>query len=79
MFLLWVLTVAVDIVDTHVKMQLGLSGFGLTLVVIWGVLIVGSLVAAKVRSPVYHAAWGVAFFIIMAFFELANFSVLRAD
>lgn len=78
-FLLWVLTVIVDIVDTNLKMQLGLSGFGTPLIVIWSLLIAGSLIAAKVQSHVYHAAWGVAFFVIMAIFELANFSVLRAD
>ncbi|MGD2047620.1 MAG: hypothetical protein PVH96_15530 [Gemmatimonadota bacterium] len=78
-FLLWAFTVLVDVIDTRLKMQMGLGGFGVTIVVIWAVLIAGSLVAARVGSPRYHAAWGVAFFGIMAYFELANFSVLRAD
>ena len=39
----------------------------------------GSLLAARVRSHVHHAFWGVAFFTCMAYFEFLVFSVLRAD
>ncbi len=78
-FVLWAFTVILDIVDTNLKMQLGLSGFGASLIVIWSLLMAGSLVAARVQSHAYHAAWGVIFFVLMAYFEFANFSVLRAD
>jgi hypothetical protein len=78
-FVLWAFTTLVDVVDTNLKMQAGLSGFGMQLVVIWAVLMGGSLIAARVENQTYHAVWGVSFFVILAYFELANFSVLRAD
>lgn len=78
-FLLWVITIVLDIIDTRWKMSYGLEGFGTTIIVLWTTLITGSLIAAKVRSHIYHAFWGIAFFTCMAYFEYLVFSVLRAD
>jgi hypothetical protein len=77
-FTLWVLAVVMDIIDTKMKVAIGLSGFGGMHIFVWSALISGSLVAVKTKNHLYHAFWGVAYFVIMMFFELANFSVLRA-
>lgn len=78
-FLLWALTIVLDIIDTRWKMSYGLAGFGTTIIVLWTTLITGSLIAARVRSHIYHAFWGILFFTCMAYFEYLVFSVLRAD
>ena len=78
-FLLWVIAIVLDIIDTRWKMSYGLQGFGTTIIVLWTTLITGSLIAARVRSHLYHAIWGIAFFACMAYFEFMAFSVLRAD
>ena len=78
-FLLWALTIVLDIIDTRWKMSFGLQGFGTTHIVLWATIISGSLIAAKVRSHAYHAFWAIAYFAFMAYFEYVAFSVLRAD
>ena len=78
-FLLWVITIVLDIIDTRWKMSFGLQGFGTTHIVLWATIISGSLIAAKVRSHAYHAFWAIAYFAFMAYFEYVAFSVLRAD
>ena len=78
-FMLWALVVLIDVVDTELKKQLGLSGFGVLHIILWITLISGSLVAARVTNRLYHSAWGLIFFTIMSAFEYINFRVLRAD
>jgi len=78
-FLLWVITIIIDIVDTRLKMSIGLTGFGAMHVIVWVTVIAGSLIAAKVKNHAYHAIWGMVFFGLMSYFELMNFSILRAD
>jgi hypothetical protein len=78
-FGLWILIVLVDVLDTRIKQQYGLSGFGPLLVVVWVTLVLGSTIAARSTSHRVQAAWGIAFFGIMSAFEYLNFRVLRAD
>ncbi len=77
-FGLWVLVIIIDIVDTNWKMYYGMSGFGLFLVTVWGLIIAGSLIAARTANRYFHAAWAVIFFLIMSTVEFVNFSTLRA-
>ena len=76
---LWVLVMIIDIVDTSWKAHYGMSGFGLFLVTVWGLIIAGSLVAARTASKHFHMAWAVIFFLIMSTVEYVNFSTLRVD
>lgn len=69
----------VDVIDTRLKMRHGLSGFGVLHVVLWFVLIVGSLTAARSSRHRVQAGWGIGFFAVMSLFEYLNFSALRAD
>lgn len=69
----------IDVFDTKIKEQYGLSGFGAFDIVSRIALIAGSLVAARSRSHRIHAIWGVAFAVIMSVFECVNFGALRAD
>lgn len=78
-FGLWVLAMILDIVDTYWKSQYGMTGFGLFLVVVWGAIVTGSLIAAWTANRRYHAAWAVIFLLIMSTIEFVNFSTLRAD
>ena len=77
-FGLWVLVMIIDIVDTNWKMYYGMSGFGLFLVTVWGLILAGSLIAARTANRYFHAAWAVIFFLIMSTVEFVNFSTLRA-
>ena len=78
-FGLWVLVMIIDIVDTNWKMYYGMSGFGLFFATIWGLIIAGSLIAARTTNRYFHGAWAVTFFLIMSMAEFINFSTLRAD
>jgi hypothetical protein len=78
-FGLWVLVMIVDIVDTNWKAYYGMSGFGLFLATIWGLIIAGSVTAARTDNRHFHAAWAVIFFLIMSTIEFVNFSILRTD
>jgi hypothetical protein len=59
-------------------MYYGMSGFGLFLVTVWGLIIAGSLIAARTANRYFHAAWAVIFFLIMSTVEFVHFSTLRA-
>jgi hypothetical protein len=78
-FGLWVLVMIIDIVDTNWKASYGMSGFGLFLFTVWGLIITGSLIAAWTANRHFHAAWAVSFLLIMSTVEFVNFSVLRAN
>jgi hypothetical protein len=78
-YLLLVITMLVDIVDTRWKLSVGLTALGIMHTVIWVTVIVGSLIGAKVKNHIYHAVWGFIFFALMSYIQLAQFSVLRAD
>ena len=75
----WVLVMTIDIVDTVWKTHFGLSGFGVGLAVVWGLVISGSIIAALTTSRRFHATWSVTFLMIMSTFEYLNWSTLRAD
>jgi hypothetical protein len=78
-FLLWVAAMLIDIVDTQWKISMGREPIGILHLLIWISTIGSSLIAAKVRHPVFHAAWGLVFLALMTYVELAQFAVLRAD
>jgi hypothetical protein len=78
-FALWVIAILMDIVDTYWKAQYGLSSYGSFLVVIWGLIITGSLIAFWTENRRYHAAWAIMFVIIMSTIEYVNFSTLQAN
>ena len=50
-FGLWAVLIVIDIVDTRIKMRHGLSGFGVFHVVMWSILIVGSLIVFGKSRP----------------------------
>lgn len=77
-FGLWVIVMLADIVDTNWKAVYGMSGFGLFLGTVWGLIISGSLIAALTENRRIHAAWAAIFFLIMSTVEFVNFSTLRA-
>lgn len=78
-FSFWIVAMIVDVIDTSWKSHFGLSGFGLFLATVWGLIITGSLVAAITANRKYHATWSVIFMLIMSTVEYVNFSTLRAD
>lgn len=78
-FGLWILLMVIDVVDTKLKEQYGLSAFGVIDVIVWSVSIVGSLIAAVSKSHRIHAVWAMGFFLMMSVFEYLNFGTLRAD
>jgi hypothetical protein len=78
-FLLWVTTMLVDIVDTRWKISIGREPIGVVHQLIWILTIGCSLIAAKVRHPAFHAAWGLVFLGLMTYVELSQFAVLRAE
>lgn len=78
-FLLWVATMLIDIVDTTWKISMGREPIGIVHQLIWAVTIGSSLVAAKVRQPIFHAVWGLTFLGMMTYVEMSQFAVLRVD
>ena len=77
-FALWILLALIDVADTRLKMAIGLDGFGTSQLFAWGVIVLGSLIAMRVRSEAYNGAWAIMFFCIMGWFELMFFPTLRA-
>ena len=78
-FGLLAITMIIDIIDTNWKAALGLEGFGVLHLYLWGTIFVGSVVAAKTDSRRYHEIWAVLFLLMMSTFEYINFGTLRAD
>jgi hypothetical protein len=78
-FGLWVALMLWDIVDTRLKEHYGLSGFPLFVVAIRVVLVVGSSIAMRSRSPRVHSAWALTFFAMMSTFQFLEFGTLRAS
>ena len=78
-FGLWIVSMIVDIADTRLKVHYGLHGFGMPQYLAYAAIFTGSAICARSTSHRVHATWAVLFLIIMSSFELANFSVLRAN
>ena len=78
-FGLWAATMIIDIVDTNWKGTFGLEGFGVFHVIVWGTIIIGSLIAIRTDNRRYHEVWAVVFLLLMSTFEYMNFGTLRAD
>jgi len=78
-FVLWIVLIVFDFVDTHLKEHYGLSGFGIFQILNYLVIVVGSAIAARSTSHRVHATWAILFFVMISTFEYVNFSVLRAN
>jgi hypothetical protein len=77
-FRILALVAIVDLVDTTLKRQQGLSGFGTFYLAMMSISFICSLIASRTSSRGFHAAWAVGWLLLVTTFAYLNFSTLRS-